>query len=200
MTSPNPFADEPQPTNVVRLQSAADPLDPYAAPAGAEEYRRPVDPGVGVWRDGDFLVVHLDADFPRRCLLTNAPTNKRQWQTITWSYAIDWSQRHTSFTYGMSPAIWNRNRRVRHAAAAAGMLAFLSLLVMGLVPRDFNLLQGNYGAVVLIGLMAVIVIAILLCWHWGYPLRFVKARQSYLWLSGGGQAFLNSLPVWPGLK
>src|SRR6476469_6580915 len=80
-TSPNPFADDPQP-QTKRLQSAADPLNPYAAPTGVDEYR-PEGPGVGAWRNGELVVIHESVDFPERCIWTNQATNRRFRQNFT---------------------------------------------------------------------------------------------------------------------
>jgi hypothetical protein len=73
MTSPNPFADDPSPPEQVRLHSAADPLNPYAAPAGTDPARKS-QPGIGMWRDGPLVVMHVRATFPDRCVFTNEPT------------------------------------------------------------------------------------------------------------------------------
>lgn len=200
--SPNPFADDPLPDGVVRLQSAVDPLDPYAAPPSADEYRPPLDPGVGLWRDGKYLVMHLDAEFPPRCLATNEPGTIRRNQSVNWCYPIDWSTRNLKIEYSISPAEQQRIGRARRLSliiAGVSLLCFISLTG---ISSDYLEMIGfeRWKGLMYCGLGAAILGGVAQAWRAGKHLEFVRARKSYLWFTGPKEPFLNSLPVWPGLK
>ena len=200
-SSPNPFADDPLPEGVVRLRSAVDPLDPYAAPPSAEEYRPPVDPGVGLWRDGNYLVMHLDADFPARCLATNEPTSIRRQQSLSWCYPIDWNTRTLPLEYFISPAEQQRMKRTRRIGLLmAGVAAAVLVGGWQLSAEEVELHWGRWRAILFGGLLVVLFGGLGKAWKPGLSLQFIRARKSYLWLSGPKSAFLNSLPTWPGLK
>lgn len=98
--NPNPFADDPSPSGQTRLHSAADPLNPYAAPAGLDAPRKS-DPGIGMWSDGPLVVMHQRATFPDRCVFTNEHTEIRRRQNVPWSYAIDVSSRILELHFGV---------------------------------------------------------------------------------------------------
>jgi hypothetical protein len=201
-TSPNPFADEPLPDHVVRLRSAADPLDPYAAPPSADEYRPPANPGVGLWRDGNYVVMHLDVEFPRRCLATNEPTASRRQQKLSWSYAIDWSSRTLKLEFGISPAEQQRMKLVRRRALVIAAVPVAVFIVLRLFPEMTieNMGLSGWTSPIYFGLAAAFFGAASHAWNPGITLQFVRARKSYLWLSGAKPAFLESLQIWPGLK
>lgn len=200
-SSPNPFADDPLPEGVVRLRSAVDPLDPYAAAPSAEEYHPPVDPGVGLWRDGNYLVMHLDADFPARCLATNEPTSIRRKQSLSWCYPIDWNTRTLPLEYFISPAEQQRMKRTRRIGLiVAGVVAVVMIVAWQIPAAAVGLHLGRLRAILFGCLMVAFFSSLGKVWKPGLSLQFVRARKSYLWLSGPKPAFLNSLPTWPGLK
>lgn len=199
--SPNPFADEPLPAGVVRLQSAVNPLDPYAAPPSADEYRPPSDPGVGLWREGKYLVMHLNSGFPLRCLATNEPTDIRRTQTISWCYPIDWNTRSLKVEYFISPTELARRKRVRRIGLLVAGVVFLAAVALWQIPAGATFLQfERWGPLAYIGLAVAFFGGAVKAWQPGVQLQFVRARKSYLWFSGPGAAFLDSLPIWPGLK
>jgi hypothetical protein len=188
--SPNPFADEPLPENVVRLTSVADPLDPYAAPPGLNEYKTDRDPGVGVWRDGKSVVMHYQAALPPRCIVTNDPTETFGKQSITWAHLNDLRGKTVRLNYGLSSAIYHRRRRTVIAAFVASVVALGPALL---------LLEDEFWmtAMVLLALVSF-VIALRIAWKAACPLTYVSSQQNYVWLAGASPAFLDSLPNWPG--
>jgi hypothetical protein len=193
-SQPNPFADEPLPTKGPRLQST-DPLNPYAAPATSEEYNPAPAPGIGMWRDGALLVMHIQAVFPNRCLITGEETTLHRWQGVRWYYPIDWSTRTLHVEYATSPAARRkiaRGRIVSFLIAAAGALVLFTS-VLGyetLLP-----LLGGWG-------IFICIVTIVAGLHYGLDagrvLRFQRVRYPYLWLTGVQQPFLSTLPEWPG--
>src|SRR5689334_15396307 len=124
MSSQNPFADEPLPEHAVRLQSAADPLDPYAAPAGTAEYQTDRDPGVGMWRDGKWLVMHREAEFPLRCIFSNLEAETFGKQSITWAHLNDLRGQTVKLNYGLTFACRSRMRRTLVIAVIVDLVAW----------------------------------------------------------------------------
>jgi hypothetical protein len=200
MRSSNPFADDPLPEGVVRLAPAVDSLNPYAAPSCADGGPGN-DPGVGLWRDGRHLVMHLDARFPPRCLTTNEPGTILRKETVNWCYPIDWGMRQLVVEYFISPTEKARIARVRgQGLMLAGVSLLLIILLMGV-----SLSSPRFGSIdswlfffFLLG--GAILVGLSKAWRAGKHLEFVQARKSYLWLTGPNEAFLSSLPAWPGLN
>lgn len=201
MSSANPFADEPLPEHAVRLQSAADPLDPYAAPSGMAEYKTDLDPGVGMWRDGKWLVVHREATFPPRCILSNLEAETFNKQTITWAHLNDWRGQTVKLNYGMTFASRSRLRWRLGIAIAVDVVALtIALGIVGLVldgPPEFSAPFVGFGGLVLAAVMGA---TLKVAWNAVNTLSYVSSNKAYVWLSGAGTPFLNSLPPWPGFR
>jgi len=194
-SSSNPFADEPLPESPQRLTSAASPLNPYAAPASMGEYDVELPPGIGIWRDGNCLVIHEQASFPLRCLLTNEPQEERVLQTLTWSYPIDWSSRRTEIRFGLSQsalATIHRQRMIALIVAGISLSLLAVLFITGLMDRFGN------GWLIFF-LVTLIIAALKISWDRKGLLVFQSAKQKYLWLKGAKRPFLESLPQWPGI-
>jgi hypothetical protein len=196
--TPNPFADEPQAQGVIRLQSAADPLDPYAAPAGEAEYFESLGPGVGIWRQDFEIVMHRLADFPPRCVLTNEPTDDLQIRRLAWGHPFDigLTQRH-HVRYAISAAAMRGLGHHRILAIGVAIVSFLvsCVLLVVLFEKQMPLLVAPIGIMLLlfVGSCKIAVDA-------RRPLKIVARGGEYLWLFGAGPAFLLSLPRWPRQK
>jgi hypothetical protein len=199
MPTENPFADDPLPEHAVRLQSAADPFDPYAAPAGADEYKTDRDPGVGTWRDGKWLVMHREAEFPPRCIFTNLEAETYGKQSITWAYLYDLRGHAVKLRYGLTIASRNRMRRMLAIAIIVDIVIFalMSLLVGVRLNSDGPL--AAFGPLFLVFVL-LFGVTIKIAWNAFNPLNYVSSKKSYVWLSGAGSPFLNSLPTWPGFR
>jgi hypothetical protein len=192
--SPNPFADDPQPLTE-RLQSAADPLNPYAAPLGVDEYR-PEGPGVGAWRNGELVVIHESVDFPERCIWTNQATNRRFQQKFTWA---NWGGLFSStipFDYSFSAEA--TRKVVSNVLAAAGMVAASLLILTALFMLE------RRGILYLTWLSPIFMITMMigvgmLFRYSRSPLSLIHHEQKYYCIRGAKEPFLKSLPKWPGL-
>ena len=197
MSSKNPFADDPLPENVVRLTSIADPLDPYAAPPGVNEYKTDRDPGVGMWREGKWLVMHREATFPPRCIFTNEPTETFGKQSITWAHLNDLRGQTVKLHYGLTTAKRSRLRWTLTIAIVVDVVAFASALLLVGLSEQLELGRHWIGPVGLI-LAGIIGGTLKVAWNTVNPLNYVRSKRSYVWLSGAGASFLDSLPAWPG--
>ncbi|WP_254508416.1 hypothetical protein [Anatilimnocola floriformis] len=196
MSQPNPFADEPLPTGQ-RLQSAADPLDPYAAPAGGAEYEvQHAGPGPGVWRQGDLVVVHQSLNLPERCIWTNEPTKRRftvRFTYYTWLGLRGWQ---LDFAYSFSrTALWRMMRKVLTGLAmfTGSVGANAGIITL----ESYNYFQFDWLAPLFV--ITAIVGCMLAYRASREPLSLVYHEQGYFCLRGAKEPFLESLPNWPGL-
>lgn len=198
-TNPNPFADEPQRAGRVRLQSAADPLDPYAAPAGEAEYFESLGPGVGLWRQEHEIVMHRQAAFPPRCVLTNAPNEELVPRRLAWGHPFDIGlTQQLMVPYAISPQAARGLGWFRMLAICIGIA---SLAGMGFLGQAF---MQNLGAVYLVIPIGLLLLVFVGCCKIALdakrPLKIVARGGEYLWIIGAGPEFLNSLPRWPRPK
>ena len=199
MSTPNPFADDPLPEHAVRLKSVADPLDPYAAPAGMAEYKTDRDPGVGMWRDGKWLVMHREAEFPPRCIFTNLEAETYGKQSISWAYLNDWRGQTVKLNYGLTMASRDRMRRMLAIVILVAVAAFAMIFLLVGVRVNADGPLAALGPLFLLCLL-VIGVSLKFAWNAVNPLNYVSSKKSYVWLSGAGMPFLNSLPPWPGFR
>lgn len=201
MSGPNPFAEQSLPDNLFRQESAAEPLNPYAAPTRLVEVvdnkKEILEPGEGLWRDGSLLVLHRAAEFPRRCIFTNAATDARHRQTLKWTLAVEWIEADLELDYGVTAALRVRLTQRRRLASWTAGLSFLLAIGCGwFAPR-----AGDFGAVLgcgLIGFGMLLVMSLVLLRLSGEFLTISRISPSYYWLEGAGPAFLRSLPAWRG--
>ena len=193
-TSPNPFADEPLP-QTERLQSAGDPQNPYAAPVGVAEYR-PTGPGVGVWRNGELVVLHESMDFPARCIWTNQETKRRFQQHFTYGSWLGINSITIPFDYSFSAEA--KQKVVGNVLASLGMSAASFAFLVGLFALD------RHDIVHLTWLSPIFMITMMLGFgmmlrYSRNPLSLIHHEQKYYCLRGAKEPFLRSLPKWPGL-
>lgn len=192
MSSPNPFADDPLP-RAERLQSAVDPLNPYAAPTGVDEYR-PEGPGVGAWRNGELVVIHESVNFPERCIWTNQATNRRFQQSFTYG---PWVFSSTiPFEYSFSAEALRK--------VTGNMLASLGMVAASLVILTaIFALQANHVAYFTwlspIFMITMMIGVGMLFRYSRSPLSLIHHEQKYYCIRGAKEPFLKSLPKWPGL-
>ena len=197
--APNPFADDPQLAGTIRLQSAANPLDPYAAPAGAAEYYESLGPGIGMWRIEHEIVMHRLAAFPPRCVLTNDPHNDLVPRRLAWGHPFDIGlTQRLIVPYAISPrgARGLGYFRVLAISIAIAILVLLGVTVSAFVQhfeRVFLIIPSAFLILMFIGCCKVAIDA-------KRPLKIVARGGEYLWLIGAGPEFLASLPNWPRKK
>lgn len=204
-SSPNPFADDPRTADAQRLQSAADPLNPYAAPVNAEALERPE--VVGVWRDGQLLVMHRRAPLPEVCIVTGQPTAQRHWQTMRWHQPVDWGQRALIVEYGILPEVLRMERGVPIIPLIGSVAAWIVTMVGCSLFASLQGLQGQEAEDVMT--LGIVIGSILtgLCFlpvivkrRQSKRLTLVAVEKHYVWLSGPSEAFLRTLPPWSEVR
>lgn len=191
---PNPFADQPRPPGAVRLESVADPLDPYAAPVEVTDENP--EPPVGVWRDGELLVIHEGVtSLPNRCVLTNKLLTVRCRQQLSLGSPL-WRNRQIILHFGLIETIQRPMERSRNrwtVVAAACALPGLITIVLMLVGYFWDVSAGVFLLSLLVS--TALLVRAATCEN-VFKIRAVK--DPYVWLTGAGPPFLDSLPKWTG--
>lgn len=176
----------------------ADLANPYAAPPGGQEYLPEAGPGVGVWRLHEQVVIHQAVDFPERCIFTNEPGMVRRTLELSWYAWFGLSYCSIKFAYSLSASgVKKRSQDLLWPIAFLGSGCLLVLL---------EFLSGGQHAMFGLGRMPLMgIIGVVLVFK-GYIsprwriMQLVHRAGPYFVLSGGGPAFVQSLPPWPGLK
>lgn len=203
--STNPFADDPRTADALRLQSAADPQNPYAAPVNAELQERPE--VIGVWRDGPLLVMHRRAELPLFCIVTGQPTTQRHWQTMRWSQPVDWGGRALIVEYGILPDVLRMERGIPWIPLIASAIVWLVILTACAMFASVNRLSEEatddlMTGGVLIGaiLTGLFFLPVIIKRRQVERLTLVNIEKHYVWLSGPSEAFLQLLPAWSEMR
>ena len=166
-------------------------INPYASPAGIGGYEPDFGRGVGVWRDGNRLVIHKDAELPRVCLITGEPAQVGFPLEVVWRQGI--STRRLRLLAPLSTAI-HRSYRRRRWAAIGGFLASLGWLSFAIFLHE---IVGQRVVSLSVGLTAFVAAAAFFTYcYYSQLLYFVSAHGSYLWLKGADRRFLARLPPW----
>lgn len=195
-SAPNPFADDLPPDSIIPAPTNDQRSNPYAPPTiPSSGQHEPEESVLGIWRDGDSLVIHETGIFPDRCVLTNEPERSRYQQIIQWAYPIDWYQRKHTFEFGLSDAglrQWNSKRRRIKWIQAGTFLLFMAIFF-------FNTARERWSNFLVITIPTLIV-ALLILRASESPalLSFRKHKNGYFWLRGAKPPFLDSLPPWAG--
>jgi hypothetical protein len=190
--------------------------NPYAAPREVNPFGEVVpmhpmqQPGVamGLWRQGNVLVMHKAAPLPDICLKSNLPATRRLKRTMYWHHPAIFLTillsvliyiilvlclRKKAVIHIPLTDEWFARRRMRilvaWCIAAVGAVAF----VAGVMVADHNDL-----GVLFILLGVVLVVAGALVGSIGgrlvYPSRIT---DEYAWIKGVNREYLDRLPVWP---
>jgi hypothetical protein len=199
--TPNPFADDPPPQHVTRLQSAADPLNPYAAPTSPESQERPE--VVGVWRDGPLLVMHRRAILPEVCVVTGEPTTHRHWETLHWRLPVDWGGRALIVEYGIQPHIQRAGRKFPLLSVAISAIVWIVSLAVasGYIYESQLGIEESISAYQVAMLLSSILTGLcflptIITRRQKKCIELVNVERHYVWLRGPGEAFLQTLPPW----
>lgn len=173
-------------------------LNPYQAPATADRSVIYSGTGVGVWRDGDKIVMHEEAQLPPICIKTGVPTTRR---LVVWA---NWAVPKGTFRIAPPRIAIPLSQGWRIFAASCNKnprgLAFVVFLPTVLVAMIFEQAWGlRFGALMHWGAMAGAVI-FLVALGWvsiaGDLLECVRSEGQYHWLQGACEQFLNQLPQW----
>jgi hypothetical protein len=160
-----------------------------------------------VWRDGDNLVMNLDASLPDTCIMCNAPANGRRfplkltWDQKLWKtpllvgYAVI-SYKELSLSVGMCDSHFKRNDLRVFFGVITMILGFVMFL--GTLYLDARYIKNHLDTYVLLsglafGFLIIFIGAVLFSYT---PIKINAARESYFWIKGVCPTFLSRLPGW----
>jgi hypothetical protein len=166
-------------------------INPYASPAIPGGYD--ASGGIGVWRDGDRLVLHQKADLPRFCVVTGEPARFGYYFEIAWNYPGDLDHRLLGLYVPLCARIHRAYRLWRWAAL------LIPLVALGICAASIY----NFGLdhiatyIALPGFLAAFAAGIYIYVQHSEFLYFVAVHGDYLWLKGADNRYLDRLPDWP---
>lgn len=169
-------------------------INPYAPSAVAAPYSGASELGVGVWRDGDALVMHLQAALPPNCIRTGDMATRVRPFTLFWFYPFDWSQRRLFMQLPLAEAPYASYQRRERAILPAFVIAAatgLGSMLLRELPDALRMAMFASSALAMTVWFALVLIS-------GNAIRFVRAKDQYLWIRGCDPRFLAQLPPWPG--
>jgi hypothetical protein len=166
--------------------------NPYASPQ-TDAYEQPA-PQVGVWQDGEYLVMHLGAALPPICVKSGQPAERYSAVTIRWvQIFVPWRS-----TIAV-PLTWAAYRKAMFAPVVIFVGTLAATVAMVGVAARFD--DEPILLILLVAALAVatIVTGLRALNALGTVLRVSRSRGKHLWLSGAGPEFLKQLPKWEDL-
>ena len=177
-------------------------VNPYAAPQHDLPLDVPaVDPAVGIWRDGDLLVIRKGAVMPDRCVICNAPAGGRRF-TFVWiepaylfGVRIPLLENHAQFALG----ICARHRWRRWRAMAAGQLAG-ALILISILSWSYAIFvhRWHWFVILLCAICGISLISALFCISIFsmLPVKPHKADGTYVWVKEVHPEYVAGFPPW----
>jgi hypothetical protein len=186
-------------------------VDPYVSPQPPIFQAKVVDQPLGLWRQGNTLVLRNGVILPPRCLKSNEPTESRWNRTLSWHppwvmvlifvalliyviVALILTKRAT-FQFPISARFRAKRRNallVGWGLALAGVVSFFASFA--LLDSDFEAV----GAVMLIGGLILPIVGAVWGIYCGRLLWPTQIDDYFTWLSGVCPEYLATLPDWPG--
>jgi hypothetical protein len=171
------------------------PINPYQSPSVPDPPLTPPARGVGVWRDGDQIVMHPQATLPRFCVVTGEPARFGYYLEIAWSYPLDVTTRTLALYVPLSAEV-HQLCRSRRRMALGGFLAAALAAGLALYRSD---LAGAGGICVALAILGVVgLVAFYVYVQYSQFLYFAGLDGEYFRLKGADRRFLDRLPDWSG--
>jgi hypothetical protein len=171
--------------------------NPYAASAVAEPYVRCAPTEVGLWRDGQLVVMHVGARWPAICVKTGEPAvgshTVKVFRMVPGSW---WRREEIDIPVPLGPRWHWLVTRLRRAILAPGLVVFAMLAALQIYSAWH---PGNVSLPLVLG-AAVLTVSFLIAavsLEERVSLRLRRNRGNYVWLTGAREPFLAQLPPWP---
>jgi hypothetical protein len=195
-------------------------INPYASPSTFEEVvvaEVADEPNwaAGLWRKGNQLVMHKQANLPARCVKSNEPIEGRRLKRkLTWFHPLIYLslqagvlifailaivlQKRATIYIGLTSE-WHRRRR--RALWAGWIIGLLGLAVLiGSIVVLCNSRDSDPPWAGLLGLLSGIIVILVGAIYGSAGSRMVtpvRITDDYVWLKGVHPDFLADLPPWP---
>jgi hypothetical protein len=169
-------------------------VNPYASPTIPGGYDSSGHPGIGVWRDGSHLVFHKQSILPPICIETGQPAYKYRSFELNWTYPIDLWTRRLNLLLPLCRDSYRTYWRRKMAENLSIALPFAIAVALVVANGEEVPLAAIWtiGGTFLVGST----VWGLMRWMYANPVKFVRKRESYFWVSGVDPRFLAQLPEW----
>lgn len=174
-----------------------DDVNPYASPA-IPDALLPAPARVGVWRDGDRIVLHPAATLPRYCIATGRPAQFGYFIDIVAARRFRLGILRISLCVPLSAPVHYACRRRRWAAAGCAAVPAVVTLLAFLVGEHLDWTPEGWSPVPLLCILTGVVGVICLYFYLQYSqlLYCVDHLGEYWVLRGADERFLRRLPEW----
>jgi hypothetical protein len=172
----------------------ADDLNPYAPSSVVDPRAEEAAAVVGVWRDGNLIVLHREATLPAICVKTGVPAT--DWLAQKFSghdHLFSFQTRRFDVRVPLSARRYWMATRLRSWLLTAGIVILFGIpslvLNVGDLPERIQVFTIFAG----VGLAAPLLI------YGGFlsePVHPRRFRGDHLWLSGADERFLVHLAAW----
>jgi hypothetical protein len=186
-------------------------INPYESPRELDEQP---DPGIGSWREGDLLVMHVIAELPRYCVHTNQPADGARGGILTWRPTGTWVSRTHRFWLPQSRKyllLYAREKNVCRTGAflvGTGTLALVVLIAAlsiqgphwlsgSALDQVWDVIQILSGFFCCLNIPVGLILMLYFFIQNRPPLKCVHGWDDYVWFAGAHPGFLNRLPEWP---
>jgi hypothetical protein len=167
-------------------------VSPYASPTIPDPLR-PEPAGVGVWRDGDCIVLHPAAELPRLCIATGRPARFGQFLDIYCSQSFRLDTRKLTVCIPLSDHVYRACRRRRWAAIGCAAL-LIALTLLAVVFSEQVGWRPAYVLAIATGVGGTIFMFVYS--QYSQFLHCVGTLGEYVVLRGADERYLRHLPVW----
>lgn len=172
-------------------------LNPYESPKADTSL---IGPGIGVWRQGNLVVMHFDAELQRVCINTGAEAAGAREHRLIWRPPGGVLTREKNLWLPLCRAHLEAYRRSRIISLVGPMLSACCILFMFVVSKLWRGMDDRmifiFGPALILAIIGVVMWLVTYFQNWK-PLRVVGAKDDYLWLAVHPRV-ASGLPEWPG--
>jgi hypothetical protein len=177
--------------------SVPDPLgdvNPYAAPAMPDAIEPFELAGIGIWRHGTLLVVHEAAELLPVCIKSAEPGVVWQTVQLRWSHWAQWPYEYLSLKVAFTDR-WQYWLTTGRRFVLIGVIA-LALIILAMALS--SVLIATELLLMPCVILLVLELSLFVWWlSLQQPLRVVRRKRRYYWLSGAHLDYLSQFPEWP---
>lgn len=179
--------------------------NPYESP---REINEQTEWGVGSWRDGDLLVMHLNAQLPPYCVHTNEPADGAREFVLGWRELGSLAGAYHRFWFPQARRLLHANGPEKYLHRAGSVLnAICGICFVGIFGVVLQVPQKYHIVVVpplvigsLIGGIGGLGLWLVASYYRRPPLRMLRSSSPYVWFADAHTGFLDRLPDWPGVS
>ena len=173
----------------------SEPVNPYEASAVVDPRSHIAEAVVGVWRDGDLMVLHCDARLPPICVRCAHPATNRITQRLVWDVrSFSMQYRVLNLQLPLCARCFFRGTRLSQLFKILALLALGAMIGLEL---SLDNVPVGLAAPLALGFIAAAAGFLVAAVVFRTRVRLCRFYGDYLWLSGAGPPYLAQLSSWP---